>query len=146
MRRDRRSARTYSLGFTLIEILIVVVVLGILAAIAVPQFTDAANKARATSMRTQLVSMRGQIDVWRVRHGQSVPGGMSGTVGELWQALVTGGQIPVPPMTASGFVWLWAPITSELGLDYNSGENPAIPDADGDGDGDADDVTAIQNW
>lgn len=133
-------------GFTLIEIMIVVVILGILAAIVVPQFTDAASGARATSMRTQLVSMRGQIEVWRIRNGQSTPGGAAGSVGDVWQALVSGGQIPVFPSTSSGFVWIWQPAQRTLNLSYDAGVNPAIPDADGDGDGDEDDVQTIENW
>ena len=133
-------------GFTLIEIMIVVVILGILAAIVVPQFTDAASAARATSMRTQLVSMRGQIEVWRVRHGQAVPGGSGGLVGDVWDSLVSSGQIIVPPSTSEGFVWVWNPALIDLALDYDAGINPIIPDADGDGDGDAEDIETIQSW
>lgn len=133
-------------GFTLVEILIVVVVIGILAAIIVPQFTNAASGARATSMRTQLVSMRNQIQVFRVRNGQSAPGGSSGSLVDLWDALISAGHIQVAPSTADGFVWMWSPTTSSLELNYDQGINPYIPDADGDGDGDADDITVIQAW
>ena len=133
-------------GFTLIEILIVVVVLGILAAIVVPQFTDAASGARATSMRTQLVSMRNQIQVYRVRNAQATPGGSSGSLADLWNALITNGHMQVAPSTSDGFVWVWSPATASLALDYDSAINPQIPDADGDGDGDADDITTIQSW
>ena len=140
----RTSGRNH--GFTLIEILIVVVVIGILAAIVVPQFTDAASGARATSMRTQLSSMRGQIEVFRVRNGQSVPGGNSGSVTDLWNALMSSSQIPVMPSTAEGFVWMWIPGSVALSLDYDSSINPVIPDTDGDGDGDQDDISVIQNW
>lgn len=61
-----RSARK---GFTLIEILIVVVILGILAAIVVPQFTNAADEASISSARTQLQSMRSQIELFYSQNG-----------------------------------------------------------------------------
>jgi prepilin-type N-terminal cleavage/methylation domain-containing protein len=143
---NHRCAHAGGRGFTLIEMMIVVVILGILAAIAVPQFTDAASGARATSMRTQLVSMRGQIEVWRLQNGQSTPGGSAGSIGDVWQSLVSGGQIHVFPSTPSGFVWVWQPVQRTLDLSYDAGVNPAIPDADGDGDGDVDDVQTIENW
>ena len=71
MRRANQKRR----GFTLIEILIVVVILGILAAIVVPQFTNASQEATASSIRSQLQTLRGQIELYRVRNGGTLPTG-----------------------------------------------------------------------
>ena len=133
-------------GFTLVEILIVVVILGILAVIAIPQFSDAAENARSVAMRSQLVSMRGQIEVWRVRNGRAIPGGMSGDITDVWQALTDNGQISAEPNLSPGFAWVWDPTSVQLGLRYDTGVNPVIPDIDGDGDGDQEDVDAIGRW
>lgn len=55
-------------AFTLIEILIVVVILGILAAIVIPQFTDASQQATDSSVRSQLQTLRSQIELFRVKN------------------------------------------------------------------------------
>ncbi|MEM8783529.1 MAG: prepilin-type N-terminal cleavage/methylation domain-containing protein [Planctomycetota bacterium] len=68
------SARMYAKkGFTLVEILIVVVILGILAAIVIPQFTQASESARASSLKTQLQSIRSQLELYQVQHLGSYP-------------------------------------------------------------------------
>jgi type II secretion system protein G len=54
-------------AFTLIEILIVVVILGILAAVVVPQFTNAADDANDAAVRSQLQTLRGQIELYRAQ-------------------------------------------------------------------------------
>ena len=51
-------------AFTLIEILIVVVILGILAAIVIPQFTDAADDAQLASVQSQIQTIRGQVELF----------------------------------------------------------------------------------
>ncbi|MEM1329383.1 MAG: prepilin-type N-terminal cleavage/methylation domain-containing protein [Planctomycetota bacterium] len=56
-------------GFTLVEILIVVVILGILAAIVVPQFSSAADDARAGNLQTQLSTIQNAIELYRAREG-----------------------------------------------------------------------------
>lgn len=61
-------------GFTLVEILIVVVILGILAAIVVPQFTQASTEAKLNSLCSNLQSLRSQIELYKVQHNDHAPG------------------------------------------------------------------------
>ena len=60
-------------GFTLVEILIVVVILGILAAIVIPQFTEASTEAKTSSLMTDLQTMRSQIELYKVQHNDNPP-------------------------------------------------------------------------
>ena len=60
-------------GFTLVEILIVVVILGILAAIVIPQFTDASTEAKTSSLCTDLQTMRSQIELYKIQHNDAKP-------------------------------------------------------------------------
>ncbi len=63
------SFRSRSSGFTLIEILIVVVVLGILAALTVPQFSNATSQAEDAAAHSQLNVLRGQMALYWVYEG-----------------------------------------------------------------------------
>ena len=68
MSRTRKNS-----GFTLIEILIVVIILGILAAIVIPQFTNASTEAKQSSMASQLQTLRSQIGTYVAQHGGTPP-------------------------------------------------------------------------
>ena len=70
-------------GFTLVEILIVVVILGILAAIVIPQFTNASTEARESSLTSDLQAIRGQIELFKIQHlGDALPGANPATTFE----------------------------------------------------------------
>lgn len=61
-------------AFTLVEILIVVIILGILAAIVIPQFTEASNEARDSAVRSDLQTIRSQIELYKIQHLDQYPG------------------------------------------------------------------------
>ena len=65
-------------GFTLVEILIVVVILGILAAIVIPQFTSASSEAKLSALRSDLQTVRSQIELYKIQHTDSLPGTTAG--------------------------------------------------------------------
>ena len=67
------SPRLRSNGFTFIEILIVVVVLGILAALTVPQFSDATTQAEDAAAHSQVNVLRGQMALYWVHEGADAP-------------------------------------------------------------------------
>ena len=60
-------------GFTLVEILIVVIILGILAAIVLPKFANASTDAKRNSLRSSLQALRGQIELYMLQHGDTAP-------------------------------------------------------------------------
>jgi type II secretion system protein G len=67
MRRKRTR------GFTLVEVLIVVVILAILAATIIPQYTNSTNEARSSNAVYNLHVLRSQIELYRAQHADTPP-------------------------------------------------------------------------
>jgi len=78
-----RTRQDYVKGFTLVEILIVVVILGILAAIVIPQFSNASQSAKASSVRSQLQTVRSQLEFFQMQHNGVYP-----TLDSTWAIMI----------------------------------------------------------
>ena len=78
------SEKTLQKGFTLVELLIVVIILAILAAILVPQFASSTDDARGSAADSTLANLRSSLDLYYQQHSQHVSGrGNRGTLGGL---------------------------------------------------------------
>ncbi|MFH1277605.1 MAG: prepilin-type N-terminal cleavage/methylation domain-containing protein [Candidatus Eisenbacteria bacterium] len=68
-------------GFTLVELLIVVIILGVIAAIAIPQFTSSTEDARLSALDMTLSELRNSIELYYHQHGAAYPGEKKDTDG-----------------------------------------------------------------
>jgi prepilin-type N-terminal cleavage/methylation domain-containing protein len=71
--RSTSHARRSTFGFTLVEVLVVVMIIGFLAAVAIPQFGDASQDARIAALDQDLATVRNAIELYRYQHGE-LPG------------------------------------------------------------------------
>ena len=78
-------------AFTLVEILIVVIILGILAAIVIPQFTNASEDAKQSSMDSIVQTVQSQLELYKVQHNENYPGDNGGALDSatFWTQLTT---------------------------------------------------------
>ena len=61
-------------AFTLVELLVVIIIIGILAAVAIPQFGDSSLQAKESALKENLRMFRSSVDKYHVDHGSSYPG------------------------------------------------------------------------
>jgi general secretion pathway protein G len=90
--RARIRLRVTQAGFTLIELMVVLVIIGVLAALIVPNVLDRADDARGTAARTDVNNLMQALKLYRLDN-QRYP-----TTEQGLQALVAKpGAGPVPP-------------------------------------------------
>jgi general secretion pathway protein G len=143
-------------GFTLLELLVVMTIIGILAAIAVPALRDSPQRAREAALKEDLFALRSVIDQY---HGDK------GNYPADLATLVTEGylrKIPLDPMTKSAETWVIAyeeapsadsSSNSSSGLgsfsnstDPNAPSTPGVIDVHSGSPGKALDGTLYKDW
>jgi len=65
-------------GFTIVELLVVIVVIGILAAITIVSYTGISQRAIAASLQSDLDNATRKLKMYQVEHGQ-FPDGLNGS-------------------------------------------------------------------
>ena len=61
-------------AFTLVELLVVIIIIGILAAVAIPQFGDSSSDAKKSSLKENLRMLRSAIEKYKHEHNSTYPG------------------------------------------------------------------------
>jgi len=103
-------------GFTLIELVIVIVILGILAAVAIPKYEDMQEQARSATLKGQLGSIRSAV---AIQYGRNALAG-SATFPTITGAIFADGNVPKEPVMNLNTVKTTPGVDNTGGWQYSS--------------------------
>lgn len=126
-------------GFTLIELIIVITIIGILVGLGLPQFKNATKRTREAALKENLFLMRKLINQYYVDKGQ-YPQSLQTLVEEEYLF-----RIPPDPMTKSTDTWVEIPqvLTME---EMAAGSMPGIVDVQSGSEDISTEGTAYNTW
>ena len=124
-------------GFTLIELMIVIFIIGILAAVSAPLYSQSVVRAKEATLRQNLYHLRHAIDAYAMDK-QKAP--------QSLEDLVTAGyfrEIPKDPITEKKDTWQVVQEDVYSSIDQNE---PGITDVHSGASGNGLDGTAYNSW
>lgn len=83
-------------AFTMIEILIVVIILGILAATVIQQFGNVSDDAKAAALAKTIQSVRSQVELFKLQAGGNAPS-VTGGSQNFWATLMASTTVDGKP-------------------------------------------------
>ena len=84
-------------GFTLIEVLIVIVIMAVLAATIIPQFSSSTKDAQTSSVKFNAHALRSQIELYKAHHLGNYPEIIDSSLPQLTKASdVSGNTVDTP--------------------------------------------------
>lgn len=126
-------------GFTLIELIIVITIIGILVGLGLPQFKNSTQRAREAALKEDLYQMRKLINQYLVDKGK-YPQSLQTLVDEEYLY-----RIPVDPMTKSAETWVEIPQTLTM-EEMATGAMPGIMDVQSGSEEISTEGTAYNTW
>jgi general secretion pathway protein G len=136
-RSSFKTTRAFSRGFTLIELMVVMAIVSVLLAIAIPVYQKSIIRSKESVLRNNLFTLRTMIDEYTIDK-QKAP--------ESLQALVSEGylrQIPQDPITNSDQTWRVIMEETPIG---GSTASPGVFDVKSGSDQRALDGTLYSDW
>ncbi len=116
----KASGKYRKSGFTLIEILIVVVIMAILAATIIPQLSSSTNDARESTLNFNMHTLRSQIELYRIHHNGNLPQVQNEDLPQLTSSTNAQGQVG----TGSGYEY--GPYIDEVPANPFDGKNRVV--------------------
>lgn len=141
LEREHMRTTNKKSGFTLLEVLLVVVILGMVAAIALPRLSRGAQGTTETSVASNLAVLRTAIDLFQTEHNGTYPSAANVTNQLLQYSDSTGGTLsatktatciygpylravpPLPVGAAKGSVGIAAATAAGIGWIYDGSGN-----------------------
>lgn len=115
MRYDR-----YNQGITLVELLVVVLIIGILAGVAIPVYTQYMVRARRSDAKTVLEQVRAAQEMWRAERGTYAIDAGGNTAETI---LINTMGVPPSPIGGAGGDYVWA-FTVKTGTTFTARATP----------------------
>jgi general secretion pathway protein G len=132
-----RNTRTGREGFTLVELLIVISLISILAAMGIVQYHNSVISAKESVLHTDLFRMRDAIDQYYADKGK-YPSTIDALVSEGYMR-----RLPVDPFTGSADTWTTEPAEPDPS---NPGADPGVYNVKSGAQGTALDGSSYTDW
>ena len=121
-------------GFSVAELLIVVAVLGIMAAIVVPQFQSQSTRAKKAVAKDSLRILRSAIELYIAQHSGIPPGYKDddpqkvpkNPFNNLRNIRMIGNNEAFPPDAVNGYAWIYQAATKTIRLNWPGSDSSGV--------------------